>query len=110
MERLTKRGDKYCDNDFMDSGIADSMNRLLELEDKLEDGRMIELPCKVYDTVFVISGDKVYECRLRNMLTYKAKNFNLEIGRTIDGKVNGRETVFLTLEAAEAALKAGEKE
>lgn len=34
--------------------ICDLYNRLAELEDKIEKGTLIELPCKVGDTVFVI--------------------------------------------------------
>lgn len=31
------------------------LNRLAELEDKIEQGTLIELPCKVGDTVYVIA-------------------------------------------------------
>lgn len=43
-ERLTGSGLFYTDGDVMD--------RLVELEDKIENGTLVELPCKV--------GDKVY--------------------------------------------------
>lgn len=61
-ERLTKRnglrvamkncpfGCRSCDNRHCSNGIvcktvAETINRLAELEDKIEDGRLVELPC-----------------------------------------------------------------
>ena len=67
-------------------------------------GRAIILPCKVGDTVWIVSGEKVYECMLRDAVSYQAVNFNLEIIRTVNGRVNGIQTVFLTREEAEASL------
>ena len=36
-----------------DSDVYDAIKRLAELEDKIEQGTLIELPCKVGDTVYV---------------------------------------------------------
>lgn len=51
--RFTERIDNYIKLNT-DSPYADKMaiERLAELEDKIEDGTLVELPCKV--------GDKVY--------------------------------------------------
>lgn len=48
MERLTFKNWK----ELQDQG--DVYNRLAELEDKLESGQLVELPCNVGDTVFVL--------------------------------------------------------
>ena len=37
---------------FEDNKVIDLVNRLAELEDKIEQGTLIELPCKVGDTVW----------------------------------------------------------
>ena len=37
------------------------LNRLRELEDDIEEGRIIELPCKVGDTVYVVNGNDEIE-------------------------------------------------
>jgi hypothetical protein len=38
MERLTPRNFRYCDSDFMDSGMAEAMNKLAHYEDLEEQG------------------------------------------------------------------------
>lgn len=87
---------------------------LAELEDKLEAGKLVELPCEVGDTVYSVGlvfsdgyeFDKkghetpVHSSGWRIMKTeVTAKN----IYRICDGCVNKR--AFLTREAAEARLK-----
>ena len=69
-ERMTKRDEHFgvialcnscehrlngtctVDDDFGHSCIGAIKNRLAELEDKIENGTLIELPCKVGDTVY----------------------------------------------------------
>ena len=52
---------KNCDNVSSPMGCTEHCcyevmkNRLAELEDKIEQGTLIELPCKVGDTVYVIA-------------------------------------------------------
>ncbi len=70
MERLTPKDWKeqykpyhenggYFHEEFMNSQTDDMILRLAELEDKLESGELVELPCKVGDTVyFVYSRDQ----------------------------------------------------
>ena len=43
MSRLTPRNFKYHDLDFMDSGMAEAMNKLAHYEDLEEAGRLIEV-------------------------------------------------------------------
>ena len=41
--------------------------RLAELEDKIENGTLVELPCKVGDTVYAISESRIEECCCRSI-------------------------------------------
>ena len=60
VERLTDKNDLYWALQetklSAEVGIylTDCLNRLAELEDKIEQGTLIELPCKVGDTVYFI--------------------------------------------------------
>lgn len=89
------------------------INKLAAYEDAEEQGRLVILPCKVGDTVFLIEGHSVYKSQVDMITLHDACNglwlegtfnrfglvyFSGEIGRNI----------FLTREEAEAALK-GEK-
>lgn len=58
--RLTERFDNYIKLNT-DSPYADKMaiERLAELEDKIEDGRLKEFPCKVGDTVYEVFKDHI---------------------------------------------------
>ena len=51
MERLTYSGTKEAKNDVTIRAIC---NKLAEYEDLEEQGRLVKLPCKVGDTVYVI--------------------------------------------------------
>lgn len=106
-KRLTERAGKGISiketstNDNM--SIWNAIERLCELEDKIEQGKMIELPCKVGDTIYLIFeerwsvGKKETHWYIRKTkLTYG----NME--RVI--KEYG-EFVFLTREEAEKKLK-----
>lgn len=81
--RLTTRNrtKEISENDFQ--GIEEIICRLRELENKIEDEMLIELPCKVGDTAYVIKyqpsheGDKftieatqIVEIILRKGYTY----------------------------------------
>lgn len=84
MERLTKRNNdgtaiapEFADETYLMqddhdrfTGYINSpiVDRLAELEDKMENGILIELPCKVGDTVWVVYEDddreyKIYEAK-----------------------------------------------
>lgn len=86
--------------EFSDTKYRHIIERLAELEDKLEDGTLVELPCKVGDTVCIV-GRK-----------YRAGSYESFINtgkfRYSDIEKFG-DTVFLTREAAEARLKELEK-
>ena len=51
-KRLTKRTDLGCA--YCEEPLFYSINRLAELEDKIEQGRMIEFSCKVATTLYFI--------------------------------------------------------
>jgi len=74
-----------------------------ETDQLLEQGLLIKLPCKVGDTVYIISEKDVTECILDDALRYRAKYKNLEIVRHMDGFCQCIQTVFLTREEAEQA-------
>lgn len=92
-------------------GLIPKMKELKRYEDLEQDGRLLELPCKVGDTVYILAGrsgnfyeedicdgffmgrDGVLQIKV---LCYKGNHGTY-------GVLN--ETVFLTKEAAEDALK-----
>lgn len=71
--------------------------RLRELEDKIEAGKLVELPCKVGDTVYQTDGIRAYSSIVKNIVF---DTVGLAFDKTAIGK-----SVFLTHEAAEARLK-----
>lgn len=111
--------------DFWKQSAGDTKNQLenalasvKEYQQKLAEGRMVELPCKVGDTVFIIFNDsgelfltegwEVTEITIvKNDIIFDFDCFQTEHEeqRGIDsfGK-----TVFITLEEAEQALKESE--
>ena len=131
-ERLTERRSNLvidkcgnCENVRNPQGCTEHWcyevmkNRLAELEDKIENGTLIELPCKVGDTVFVLSQMK--DKRILPFInTYEITSITIRkktiyFYHEMDGfikifKLNDfGETVFLTREKAEQKLKELEK-
>lgn len=106
---------------------TDLIHRLAELEDKIENGTLIELPCKVGDTVwqifknclscpFCLLKEYEYECCrkpmgvLHGMVFDKNCNYMI-IPRTFSNSINVKQlknfgkTIFLTKAEAEAKLE-----
>lgn len=103
--------------EYVDSGcltkddIKEKLNRLADLEDKIEQGTLIELPCKVGDTVYVVytvsgidewevKGIDIFESDILFRLGHKGtEDYNaawlIEKGKYL----------FLTREEAEKRLK-----
>lgn len=81
------------------------LNRLAELEDKIEDGTLIELPCKVGDIVYQFdNGGEIYELMILHINIYKGKPYYETDAIDFDNRAIG-ESIFLTKAEAEARLK-----
>lgn len=119
MERLTARTESgkaiYSAGVILNSKNYEHtiLDRLAELEDKFESGQLIELPCKVGDTVYRWLYGSYDEWIVSKINTYKTQN---EITYTIvaESEMCGTEyfeltdegdTWFLTKTQAEAHLK-----
>ena len=94
-------------------GYSYIYKRLHELEDKIEQGKMIELPCKVGDTVYVIfytwnmDGDftgSMEECKVNGFYIDEEYRIMVEDDVAYDYRALGVD-VFLTREEAEKKLK-----
>ena len=140
MKRLTKRSDDgkgYIPCHWMKSAEAvdKGQNRLADIKDILGDdydlshlrelveadrnGRCVVLPCKLHDKVFFIENGCVKETEVDSfhnwtsgrwkISTHTDRMFDHWKGYEVDFSGIGK-TVFLTREAAEAALKEREKD
>lgn len=104
-------------------GRNEAYYKLQHYEDLEEQGRLVELPCKIGDTVYYINThnrlslfkNTVYEAKVARFVTTRygtsiVIQIRNEYGCTeLYSEDNYNKTVFLTKEAAEAALK-GEKD
>lgn len=102
-ERLTNAGKDYTESEAID--------RLWELEDKIENGILVELPCKVGDTVWVIAkqGMDIYTVEETTVWDFW---FSTTENRfyPIDANEIPLEKVFLTKSDAEKRLEELQKE
>ena len=108
------------DNQF---GRNEAYYKLQHYEDLEEQGRLIELPCKIGDTVYYINihnrlslfKNTVYEAKVARFVTTRygtsiVIQIRNEYGCTeLYSEDNYNKTVFLTKEEAEAALKGAEE-
>lgn len=86
-------GTIYEEEQILNQEIID---RLAELEDKIEEGKLVELPCKIGDTVYIV-GQKYRAGKYEEFInTGKFRYSDIE---------KFGDTVFLTREAAKARLK-----
>lgn len=138
MERLTERNPLWIDDELWERAcepdceeIDAVYRKLKDYEDLEEQGRLVILPCKVGDTVYVVTSpfnvfddieydenmkDEVYESYVSSTTFYKsgeqyriyAKATNHFIGAYFRECDFGK-TVFLTESEAEAKLKEMEK-
>lgn len=119
------------DPEIRSNGHGKCCNKLAEYEDLEEQGRLLRLPCKVGDTVYVVTSpfnvfddieydenmkDEVYESYVSSVSFYEsgeqyriyAKATNHFIGAYFRECDFGK-TVFFTREEAESKLKEREK-
>ena len=116
MERLTERIDNVPDGE---SGVwvknhdyVSVAEKLADYEDLEEQGRLLKLPCKVGNKVYVISMGKIISLVVEEISTFYVKNEkiinvkcqNADIFRNYIEREFGR-VVFLTKEEAEVKLK-----
>ena len=117
MNRLTRKLDngRYAQNLSIFVDMNEMIQKLGRLEDLQEAGRLVELPCKVDDTVYGIFCSEVYPKKITRIEINPHTNPKLWMGTKFDfssgtidriDMVLGK-TVFLTREEAEAALKGG---
>lgn len=124
MKRITKKGFRYEDlyvtdnsarrvKDF--SKYASVYNRLAELEDKIEKGLLVELPCNVGDTVYeVFKNHKppiIQQTKIEKIIiTEKGLRLKLERNSVYETSIASLgETLFLIEEEAKRKLEELEK-
>lgn len=96
-KRMTKQSGWKADMDLtQEMGYSWIYQRLSELENKIEQGTLIELPCKVGDTVYQTDGVRIYESKVE-LLIY-------DCGRWAFNEKSIGTSVFLTREEAEKRL------
>ncbi len=90
--------------------IWNAIERLAELEDKIEQGKMLELPCKVGDRIWIIQGNNIFGRKVRKIELYHTfviqtcdKTGWKELESFYEQEFNT--TWFLTKAEAEAKLK-----
>lgn len=88
--------------------------RLAELEDKIEQGTLIELPCKVGDTCYLVYERaenrfrdlyEIKKVKINNIHYIGHNEFLAEIGMVFHYTVKFGEEIFTTREEAEKRLK-----
>ena len=123
MERMTIKGFNFT-SDFVASNlqsfpIAEALKKLQSYEDAEEQGRLIVLPCKVGDTVFMLNynhkcsgcpDNKVGKCKLYSgtcdrKSEYKITETVFDFNDFSYQIVGLKSNLYLTREEAEAALE-----
>lgn len=106
-----------CKNEvnYRNTCLRVAIDRLAELEDKLENGTLIELPCKVGDKFYqVVKGLPIHEWEVETIVfgnIYSPKNYVMTARRTKDlafwkfWSEDIGETIFLTKAEGEAKLR-----
>lgn len=95
------------------------INRLRELAQAEKEGRLVVLPCKVGDTVYIIHNRAIRKTTVESIHQWSSGHWKLSVhtdkkyihwtGYEVHFESFGK-TVFLTREAAEAALEEREAE
>lgn len=101
-KRFTERVDSGFVSE-LDCRIA--YNKLCAIEDKIENGTLVELPCKVGDTVYYVEKGIIYELKVIYYNFFKTNNSLYAMDDTFFGRqLNFNEfniTWFLTKAEAE---------
>ena len=99
-ERVTRKDGVIWEEDYT---LTDLHNRLFDLENAIEAGTLIELPCKVGDTVWWLLNKKDIVKDICKSIALRTNNN--EIRWCINGAMLDDTTIFLTKAEAEARLK-----
>lgn len=89
--------------------LGTTPDRLREQARAEQDGRLVVLPCKIGDTVYLVRDGRVHDARIQGITLGRNNTFILNFGGYPVQYVWGSEigkTVFLTREEAERALVA----
>lgn len=106
-ERLTERQDdgtvKYLGghNDTLATAYEKLKYRLAKLEDKIESGTLVELPCKVGDVFYYLKDYRVVAIEIAE-ISYNGRSFGVY---DKGGYWYHQREMYFTKEAAEAKLK-----
>ena len=128
MERFTERDefgnagingvdsmDLQCNLEFDEfNRVTDALNRLADYEDLEEQGKLLELPCAVGDTAWIVFEGEIFECMVLKFDIVRNGIFPmLRINETLETISVSMKTLektwFLTREEAESALEAERK-
>ena len=102
-----KYGFEYCHKENWENceTISDVIDKLAKYEDLEEQGRLIKLPCKVGDTVYVIVGKNISVQKIQRATIDSEMKIEFCTKRRGFALFNIGKTVFLTKSEAEAKLK-----
>ena len=102
-----------CKQTLKNMGLDLQYDHLRELVQADREGRCVVIPCKRYDTLWTFCDypkSKVYSFKVTDVSTLNGRTMlNTDVLSVVDARDIGK-TVFLTREAAEAALKEREKD
>lgn len=115
-------GSPVCERHCIDGEcfeLRPELARLIELEDKMEQGLMVELPCKVGDTLYKVVNDKrvkhPIECKVIGIwICIREEDSNIHLAKYTDGVFEYSfsipfseigKTIFLTEAEAVAKLR-----
>lgn len=106
-ERLTNSSLAKDLNDVKYKNLGDKFYiRLAELEDKIENGTLVELPCKVGDTVFIIAkqGMDIYSVEKTTIVAFWSNPTDNRV-YPIDASGITLNEIFISRAEAEKRLK-----
>lgn len=112
MERLTERNPSWIDDELWESACESDCEeidavyrKLKEYEDLEEQGKLVKLPCKVGDTVYVIVGKNISVQKIQRATIDSEMKIEFCTKRRGFALFDISKTVFLTKSEAEAKLK-----
>ena len=107
-ERLTNKGVTMGGGSVVFYNPTKILDRLVELEDKIESGYIKILPCKIGDPVYKIKNGQIEEWKILTICFHREC---IDISFTLGGVIDqcnidkNRSKIFLTRSEAEARLE-----